>query len=77
MTVTHVRAGVVRADGTRVQPIVKSLAGTSATKTQLRRAARLTKVLGETEKPAPKKVVRQRKLNSARAARLQQQKRSA
>ena len=76
MTLLNARS-IVRADGSRVQPTVRSLAGASATKAQRRRADRLSKVIGAGEPASVKKVTRKRTLSAARSQRLMQQKRSS
>lgn len=78
MTVKTLRTSVVRADGARVKPVVKSLSKSSATKTQRLRAARVKTVLGETaeQKPQPKSSRGLRTLTAARVMKLKQQKRT-
>jgi hypothetical protein len=78
MTVNHARTPVVRADGARVRPVVKTLSKASATKTQRLRAARVGNVLGEVAQPKPqqKQAKRPRTLTAARSMKLKQQKRA-
>lgn len=73
MTARNARTVVIRADGSRVQPTVKTLPNASATKAQRRRAARVKKILGEPVTATTKQPVKPRTLTAVQIKRLKQQ----
>lgn len=75
MTSIRSRASVVRADGRLVQPTVRSVSRTSATKTERLRAARVEKTIGQATTSHQKRAAAPRAAAAVRVTKLKQQKR--